>query len=235
MKIEPLRFYLKTGDKFRKLFWFNQTKPNEMRMNVNGLKKPNGFLSYKFKEVKCRISELSNLHYSWKEKINVGEHIDHISCHESGEIHLVTKNGKDHYIQSAKHYTLLGPDAPVFFEFIAITDLVKNYPALNNIPKKPYLSLEVLPTQSLYIRGFFSGKNFDILSHVANILVPMQNSLGHIIPTLSFSSGSFNGIIFGVPQQLSLDALNSKLEGTIFSFKINTEKDHCVLKTMMFC
>jgi hypothetical protein len=227
----PTRIYLKTpSKKFRRLFWLQNNKPNEMLLGFYSLSGKPAIMRYMWPEYLLAESELANVTYKYEKAIKVNRLIDHITCHADGRFHIKTKNKEELYIQAMQRTEALGPDTSIFLEIIVISDLAENYTVLDGNVKYPYVWFDVLPDQYIALRGMFAGVNYNVERVMIDTMLGFPGNHGGVVVT----SGTIKGVLMGHPKSLPNSARSARPGGTLLSFKFPVAEGKWHIKTFLF-
>jgi hypothetical protein len=97
---KKLSIYLKDEkNRYPRFAWVHNFKPNEMMLGIYGLDGRRPTLRCMWSERDVTTEELPAIRYEFKDRIEVGSKIDHITCHADGKFHVKTVDNVDRYIQ----------------------------------------------------------------------------------------------------------------------------------------
>jgi hypothetical protein len=226
---KPTRGYLLTEDnKYRRLLWVQNNKPNEMLLGIYGLARNTPILRYMWPERTLDQSELENVRYQYQDAVPVGLALDHVTCHADGRFHVKTKDGSDLYVQTMKRSEALGPDTSIFLEVVVISDLARHYTISRRV-KYPHIWFGVGPDKYLALRGMFSGVNYPVEKDMLATMAPFRGRHGGVVLT----SGTLKGIFMGHAKALAGEALATRPRGTMLSFKFPVTGGKWHVKTFL--
>jgi hypothetical protein len=229
--VDQTRLYLRTNQTiYRPVAWFRNNKPNELLIGLYGLRKKQPVLRYMWPERELEKEQLDAVRFDYRDKIDVGYAVDHVTCHADGRFHVKTANHKDLYVQEMQRCEPLGPDTTTFLELIICTDIARNYCLTSTTAKVPNAWIDVLEGSYVVLRGMFSGANYDIESVMAATLA----RLGGSFPAVRLASGTVKGVLAMRQESLSEEAAKSRPQGTILSFKFPVENDRWHIKSFLF-
>ena len=234
--MNPTRLYLqKENEVLSPLLWFHNFKINEMMFGIYGLNQKQPKLTLEFPEHVLPDNELDSINYKYKDATQINKQLDHITCHKDGKFHLKTKNDdNDLFIHELKSITPLGPDVPMFLQFQILSDIADNYTIRKNSPKKPFVKINLSGSECLFLRGAFSGKNYELEKEMAQTLALLNNGKSFVQQAVTLKSNSLKGLFFWQKGILSNEAKKSRPAGTIASFLFPIENNMNLIKTFIF-
>src|SRR5688572_28426242 len=163
---DPTRFYARTQDGLhRAIMWVQNVRPNEMLLGFYGLNQNVSLLRGEWPDREVGPDEFTQ-RYRWEEMQNVGQRFDHITCHPDGKFHVKVAGGGVPYRHELKRVEPLGPDTPLFLEFMVLTDRIGNYQVTLEESKTPNCVVSATHDESLAFLGFFAGSKYDLMRHV---------------------------------------------------------------------
>ncbi|MGH8603828.1 MAG: hypothetical protein ACREXR_13950, partial [Gammaproteobacteria bacterium] len=229
--VSPTRIYLQTEAlQFRRLFWVQNNKPNEMLLGLYGFSGKPAVMAYMWPEYELEGTQLANMKYRFHDAIKVNQEIDHITCHADGRFHLKTKDRRTLYIQAMQRTEPLGPDTPVFLEIILCSDLAENYAPVNGQVKFPHVWFGLAPDNYIALRGMFAGAHYDIERVMIDTMSQFSCQHGGVV----LISGTIKGVLMGHPKNGPSTAQPDRPRGSMLSFKFPVGDDKWHIKTFLF-
>lgn len=227
------RVYLQSGEgRFARLLWFKNNKDNEMLMGFSGLSQKQPILSWTFPEFETDDEKVGSLTYNWKDAEKVEKRVDHVTIHADGTFHIKTKEREDLYIHEVKRPGAVGVDSSTFLEFIVMSDICRNYKCTAGSPRKGDMAFGIEQDHVLWLRGMFSGINYDLEDYALRLVGPENLRRGEL--TIRMPCRTLKGILLfrnlGPPPRTSY---GTRPPGTqaFFNLKVG---DKALLKTFMF-
>ena len=205
-----------------------------MLMGIYGLQGSPANLSHSWSELLLDESELPEINYKFEDAQEVGQLLDHVTCHADGRIHIKTRS-KELYIHKVQHLEPLGSDTGPFLRFIAITDRVSSYAAITGQPKQPSATLKT-PDESVVwsLRGSFSGSNYALEAETFATIEQLSGGRSVMQPAIILRSGTVKGLIWGYPSHPPSDHMDARPSGTLLSFKFPAPEGKWIIKTFLF-
>lgn len=234
--MEPTRLYLQTNsDVFSRLLWFHNNKPNEMLLGIYGLYQKQPTLTLEFPEYTLADDELDEVRFNYSEVIEINKQLEHITCHCDGKFHLRTVNDpNDRYIHELKSNIPLGPEVPIFLQFVILSDIASNYRLASKKPKNHHVSIKLADDQCLAMRGAFSGIKFKLAEEMRQTLCAIFKGRPFMEPGVILCSNSLQGIFFWEVFKITEEAKGRRPPGTIVSFMFSTIENKNLIKTFIF-
>jgi hypothetical protein len=216
---------------YRPLAWVRNYKPNEMMLGLYGLTGDGqATLRCMWPERDATKSELGAIRNSYKDRIDVGCTLNHITCHADGKFHVKTVDGADRYIQEMQRCEPLGADTSTFLELMFVSDLPEHYAPAERTVGSCDVWVAARAGHCTVIRGMFSGANYALEADMAHVAT--QTDLAP--HGVSLQSGSIKGVLAGRAIGLSTEAASSRPRGTIVSFLFPISNDRYRMKTFLF-
>lgn len=227
---ERTRGYIRTNSTFRSLFWVHNNKPNEMLLGLYGLRTKVPTLRRLWPDRELRSADLKSIRYRFGDATEVGEHVDHITCHADGRFHVKTLGGETPYIHQMQRVQPIGAETSTFLNVQIVSDLCENYLNTSENPKPPSVLLGADADQFVSLRAWFSGAKFDLMPEVTAVLGGFHESAA--VVTLEF--GTLRGVVVSTATRLTAAARDARPRGTLLSFNFPVAPDRWHVKTFLF-
>jgi hypothetical protein len=204
------------------LFRVQNHKPNEMLVHPVGLGGKQPVLRAEFPEQVLPRDAVPSFRY--KDGIEVGVPVDHITCHQDGSFQIRTRAGHPvKYLHRVDGAAPVHPASGVILHFDVISDVVERYVPLRVPPKTPNYCALVSAGQVVTVRANFAG-----VQHPFRLPVPPQTSMGAVdSPTLG---GVFRWQV-RTPTEAELDR---RPRGTIYVFEFEQNDGRRRRKAFVF-
>ena len=231
-RARPIRIYIQTEEnRFARFLWFHNPHPNEMLMAISGLNSSTSVLDSEYPLREVSEAELVALQYSYADATRILRPVDHITCHPDGRFHIRTRD-EDLYVHRMQRVEPLGPDTPIYLEFVILSDQAGHYNSTTKEPKNPHVVFKAQPEHLVVLRGMFSGARFNLEKIFGDTITSVTGDRN--FSSIHVKGETLHGYLHWQALSLPDEVIKSRPRGTILSFKFPLAGDRYHIKSFLF-
>jgi hypothetical protein len=212
---EPTRIYVRTAiDRFGRLLWVHNNRPNEMLLGAYGLDGQPATITHQFPEQVHTRGEPREMKFHYEEASPVDVKIDHFTCHADGTFHAKARDSRVLYSQVEHIGEALGRASPPFLRLLVVSDKLGRYVGIPGKPKKPHVWFQAEGEAIFAMNLVFSGVDYPLELATLRTMVSRGRDAGGTV----LVSGTLKGVVWGNPRRMSAEGAAARPPGTMIAF-----------------
>jgi hypothetical protein len=211
------------------ILWFRCSKPDEILWAPYGMHSKHCTLHSLFPDEDVDRDESSPRKYYFRDFVEVNEPIDHFSSHMDGTFHLKGRHAPPIYSNTLRMRENLGPDSPVFLEFMVNSETASEYSTKSKSRITDQTIIIIGQSGAgVQIIGAVAGSNYDIEEFV-------MDGLDHSWTCgYTFSIGVFKAALATRLIWPNFDLIENRPKGTLLTLRFFHESGKFRHKVFLF-